>query len=649
MNTSLQFRLVRIPQGKIVKLLTEKQFNNFILRKFVRMISNCKRLKKVFVYQIFILILFILADCAKIGYPEGGPKDEDPPRVLSSKPENYSVEFDRDRIEITFDEFIQLKNINQELVISPPLEGRPLIRMRGKTLLIDLNNELHENTTYTLNFGQGIADNNEGNLLENYEFVLSTGNYLDSLSVAGRLLNAYDLKPSEEPVMVMLHENIYDSVLYLEIPTYIGKTRENGTFAVNNVKADTFLIVALKDANNNFIYDIPDEPIAFFDTLLILSPDLFDSLPKGTYTEVDSLQDEVLPDTIEVLTDSLSQADSLQSILHPYSFVVDLFLFQEDNVPQYLSDFKRLDRRMIRFIFNRPLRGELDLAPLNFTTEGDWCVKENHLLNDTIDYWITDSLIYKLDTLNLKLSYLTTDSVMNYVPFTDTVNLIYIKSATRRRRRIEEGEVQEMLQLKLNVKSGMVHDIFKDLVIETAHPVQKMDTDKISLFYSIDTVEHQQSFSFHRDTFYCRKFRMKANWKEDTPYRLFLEPGVFQDVYGLTHDTIEILFKTQQFDHYGKIILNLSGINGSTIIQLMDDKEKIIREQYIFENGSLHFDFLEPAKYMLKCIIDKNHNQKWDTGRYLEKRQPEKVIYYSGAINVRSNWDMDISWDLRND
>jgi hypothetical protein len=214
--------------------------------------------KYKFIFAILSLpILF--AGCAKIGSPTGGPKDETPPKVIKSVPDNYSTNFDNKRIEIEFDEFIQLKNINQELVVSPPQKVKPVVRLRNKVMLIDLQEELIDSTTYTLNFGQAIVDNNESNLLENYQFVFSTGRHIDSLGVSGLIVNAFDLKPSEEPVTIMLYDKFYDSVPYLEIPTYIGKSNKKGYFEVNNLKSDTFKVFALKDKNYNLIYDLPDE------------------------------------------------------------------------------------------------------------------------------------------------------------------------------------------------------------------------------------------------------------------------------------------------------------------------------------------------------------------------------------------------------
>jgi hypothetical protein len=150
-------------------------------------------------------LLFLIASCAKIGSPAGGPKDETPPVVLKSKPLNHSVWFEGKQIEVTFDEFIRTDGLSQDLVVSPPLEERPEIRLRGKTLVIEWEEELRDSTTYTFSFGEAIKDLNEGNVLRNFEFVFSTGGHLDSLAVIGTVLKAFDLEPHEEKVFVMLY------------------------------------------------------------------------------------------------------------------------------------------------------------------------------------------------------------------------------------------------------------------------------------------------------------------------------------------------------------------------------------------------------------------------------------------------------------
>jgi hypothetical protein len=368
--------------------------------------------------------LSVVYGCAKVGSPTGGIKDVTPPEIIESKPANYSTDFNSKKIEITFDEYIQLKNIQQELLTSPPLKEKPENRLMGKSLVVDLNNELKENTTYTLNFGNAIADNNEGNVLANYEFVFSTGDHVDSMSVTGKLVNAFNLKPEEDPVFIMLYENLTDSAPYIDIPSFIGKTNKDGSFAVNNIKADTLRIFALKDANSNLLFDASNENIAFIDSSFILSPELIET-------------------TLYYLADSLLPADSIDEDLKLRGFVIDsisgdtvkveeklkyalhvnLYLFQEENIYQYLTTKEREAREKLIFEFKRPLYDSLEIVPLNFTRGNEWFIKEKSAANDTIVYWIKDSLIINTDTLSLQLKYTVVDTLNNFVTKVDTVKL----------------------------------------------------------------------------------------------------------------------------------------------------------------------------------------------------------------------------------
>lgn len=603
-------------------------------------------------YQFIFVIISLISlfwGCAKIGSPTGGPKDETPPKVIKSVPDNYSTNFNNKRIEIEFDEFIQLKSINQELVVSPPQKVKPVVRLRNKVMLIDLQEELIDSTTYTLNFGQAIVDNNESNLLENYQFVFSTGRYIDSLGVSGLIVNAFDLKPSEEPVTIMLYDKFYDSVPYLEIPTYIGKTNKKGYFEVNNLKSDTFKVFALKDKNYNLIYDLPDEEIAFLDTNLVLSAEFMMTLLDSVKISQDSLRNDSLAKKDTLTRDTVA----VDTITFPkrkkYSVSIEISLFKEDNKPQYLSGSSRKNRKRLDFYFNRPTSDTMYIEPLNFAPDSSWYILEKNRAGDTIHYWIKDSLIFKQDTLKMHLRYLVTDSILNYVPRDDTVNLIYITETTKARRKQETSKTPENLKIEMALQTGAILDLYKGISLIPENPVLSIDLSGIKLYKKEDTLEYSQKFTLEKDSLLMRKYLLKHEWEEIGSYRLFIGSGVFTDIYGLTNDTINITFKTQSIDHYGKLILTLANADQNLIVQLMTEKDQVIRTDTTSRSGPVVFPWLEPGKYKLKVIFDKNGNGKWDTGRYLTGIQPEKVKFYQGEINVRANWDLELPWDLKSE
>jgi len=216
--------------------------------------------------------LFLLA-CASPKSITGGPVDDTPPMILEDESTpNQQTNFKEKEIIITFDEWITLKDAFSQLIISPLMPRQPEIKQKGKTILISLPDSLKEETTYTINFGNAIADLNEGNVLENYAFVFSTGAVLDSNKLSGKVINAATLAPADG-IWVMLYPVGEDSAVYKRKPEYVAKTNKEGKWNMANIRADSFSVLALKDENLNFLYDLETELIGWIDyTIYILSP-----------------------------------------------------------------------------------------------------------------------------------------------------------------------------------------------------------------------------------------------------------------------------------------------------------------------------------------------------------------------------------------
>jgi hypothetical protein len=606
------------------------------------------------------LALLCLAECAKIGSPSGGPRDITPPVILKSKPLNRSTNFSDQVVELTFDEFVNPQGMSQELVVSPPLEQSPEIRMRGKTLIIEFLEDLRENTTYTLSFGETIKDLNEGNSLRNFEFVFSTGDKIDSLGVLGMAAQAFDLEfpESEDPFFAMLHENLSDSAPLLEIPDYVGKITPQGAFLINNVRPGTYRLFVLQDMNRSYLYDIPEEMIGFLDTTLVLDPAMFvyqvpDTLPEADTVLVDSLEAGLL-DTAELaMADTIIEqvSDSVMlAELGKYSVYVDIFLFHEDNEPQYLADYARDDRRKLSLYFNRELTREVTLQPYGFTAQGEWYLLEEHVEGDTLDYWLLDSLVYQADSLEFLAEYPVTDSLQQLITFQDTLSFIYReprRSATRRRRQETTEEAGEKITLSTSLSGRQPQDIHRPVSIEIERPVRVADTSRISFSRQEDTLKVPAPYTLEKDSTRLRRYFIRADWESEIRYFLDFYPGAFTDIYGQTHDTLNLTFETRAAEWYGRILLNLSGVEGPKIVQVLDSDNKILRESRVYQDGLVEFPFLEPASFTLKVVHDDNGNGQWDTGSYLEGIQPESVVFHPGSISIRSNFDMEINWDLQ--
>lgn len=595
-------------------------------------------------------ITFLALSCAKIVTPTGGPKDITPPQIKSSEPENYSTRFQAKEINITFDEFIQLKDINKSLIISPPLSDKPIIRVKGKSLIIRFESELRDSTTYNIYFGEALQDFNEGNPYKNFQYVLSTGDFIDSLAISGQVLNSFDLTPIED-VFVMLYSDLADSVPYKQIPEYLSKTDKNGVFRINNLRNTTFKIFALKDGNNNYRFDINSENIGFCDSTVsfkIESVTKTDTIFKKTdiSTNETSLNNNLKQKSSYVkVIDTIITYTKLEFPVKNYT----LLLFTEDFEPQYLKNNKRDEKFKLDLIFNKPIKDSLIFNFLN-NSEARF-LQEHNAKKDTFIYWLRDTLDYNKPEFKVIVSYQKLDSTEQYVWTTDTLKMKYIEE--KNIKKAENPDVQKQdLKISANLKDKTTFDLNKQILLTSNKPIEEIDTTKIKLYSIVDSLELEIPVIVNPGKNNLREFFLANNYLENTNYRLEIYPSAFQDIYGNLNDTIILDFKTQKLDFYGKLLVNIKGLKTEEelIVQLITTGKKaeelIVTEKHVNKDQIVEFSNMPPKEFMVKLVFDKNNNKIWDTGNYLKHIQPEKVIYYEKAIKIRSNWDVEISIDL---
>jgi len=589
--------------------------------------------------------------CAQQGSPAGGPRDEDPPMILESEPPNYSILFEAKKIMITFDEYIVLENVNQELIVSPPMEEKPEVKLRKKTLIIEFEEDLKPNTTYTFNFGSSIKDLHEGNVLLNFEYVFSTGEVLDSLSVRGTLKYAHDLSVPEEPISIMLYNDLRDSVPLIDIPLYVGRSDDSGVFSVNNLRADVYKVFALKDGNNNFLFDLPTEEIAFLDSSLIVSAEFarfllkssgqIDTVPEiDTIAEIDTLAVPALTDSTALVSDSIvDRGPDLNAIY------IDLELFTEETDIQYISDYNRDDRRRLQMVFARPLSDTFQYHTLPVDVPGSVEYLEDFSTErDSLTLWVRDSIHYKLDTLNLQVNFTVKDTSMQYVVLTDTLRFTFREKKVETRKKTVQEDKVETLDIR-TVRKGGTQDLHRDLALSLNLPLSGITDSLIHLYHIPDSVEIEVPFSIRKDSTALNRAWISSPWESAAQYRLQILPGAFTSLYPPVHDTIDVTFSTRDSEFYGKILLSLENVKTHTIIQLLS-RDKVIAERTVDADGIYTFPNLKPQDYELKFIHDINDNGKWDTGNYMKKLQPESVETLPVVITVRSNWDHDVSMKL---
>lgn len=566
-----------------------------------------------------ITSLLFLASCAQIVMPGGGLKDAVPPAALSYSPDSASVNFNAQLVEIVFDEYLVLSGLDKQLVISPPMKQRPDIYVKEKTLYIDFTeaDSLKPNTTYAFSFGNALKDLNEGNVKEDFRYLFSTGTFIDSLTVKGEIKNAFDHK-TEKGVLISLYSDISDSVVFKLLPDYFAKTREDGTFQINNIREGKYKVVALKDENSNYLYDSGKERVGF------------------------------LTDTIDATT-------------YP---TIEMDLFQEPVQKLYIKKRVHNSYGKILFVLNKPT-DSIRVTPLNHTFKNEDVILNFSKHKDSLTYWFKetekDSLILQVNNGSIILDTLEFKLITKEKSLKDKKNPLALKllSSPNGNQRFD---LKSELKLVFNNPIDSIDREFKIELLEDSvqysskEPLLfKSSSDKknkiqISHWINGDTIEDLENpgvmyFGYEL----VPTLKLKAN----TSYHLFIPPGTFTDIFGLKNDSITIDFKTRKEKYYGTVALtiNLSDSSKVTndsvnyIIQLLDSKEKVIREEAFKMGEALKFNYLHPQKYLLKIIVDENINGQWDTGNYLEGKQPEKVIYYTEPITIRSNWDLDIEWN----
>src|SRR3989339_387629 len=602
-----------------------------IKKKFIRhvkapyrVLMSCRYFSRIIIFLIAISSLY----CAKIGHPTGGPKDIIPPVLTESTPKNFSTNFSEKKFILFFDEFVQINTLASVIHVSPPMKEKPEFKLKGKSLLVEFKDTLRENTTYTLNFGNGIADLNEANALQNFTYVFATGPKIDSLMVSGTLMDALTNAPVEN-IQVMLFESTEDSAPVKDIPFYTSKTDKSGAFSLKNLKSGAYKIFALKDANNNLKFDLANEKIAFHDSLV--EPQVF------IKEKTDTLKRKDLPDSV------------ITKIITEYKpSNIRLLLFEEDHKKLYLANSERPEKNKCIILFSRSVPELPELKPLNFSPSENWYVIEKNKASDTLVYWITDTVNTASDSLKIAITHLRTDSTGCLSLVIDTLQFTY-KPKVLQKTMIP---VKPSIKTKINVAQNGSLDFNQSLKIELSAPIARFDTNKIVLYSLKDSMGTYCNYVLSEDTGSFKKmetnnryYQLSSKWEEGEQYFLQLYPGAFTDIYGHTNDTIALIFKLQKKDYYGTLVMKMKNITSPVILQMLDSKETVLDEKFLDNDQDIKYEFLKPSKYKMKIIFDENKNGKWDTGKYFEKRQPEKTIYFSGEINVRSNWDMEQEWE----
>ena len=604
-------------------------------------------------YLTVTLFALLLAACASIGNPDGGRYDETPPKVLVSYPADKATNSDKKKISIAFDEYIKLENASEKVIVSHPQIEAPNIRADGKRVRIDLYDSLQANTTYTIDFSDAIEDNNEGNPMGNYTYSFSTGDEIDTMEVAGTVLNAENLEPIKG-IMVGLYPadtSFNDTILRSTPFKRVSRTNGSGKFSIKGVKPGKYHVFALKDADGNFLFNQKSEIIAFDTT---------------TYTT--SQGPDLRMDT--VWRDS-THWDSIRAIPFTHYYPDDIVLraFQEEGQDQHMLKNERLVPESFTLYFTAPADSLPKIKGINFN---DSClVAEPTLHNDTITYWVTDTMFtYHQDTLAMTITYLETDTLGMLSPHTDTLEMApkttYEKLKKEKDKKIEDWEKEREKKLKkakeplpyeenpflktfleITGKPAGSLDPNQNVVFTSNEPIASLDTTMMHFYLKKDSNLIPQPFLFLPVEGSLRSYTLYAEWETKQQYVFQVDSAAFLSILGNGSKAIKQEFRVRDEDEFGSIFVHITSKDSNVVVQIMSKGDKPMRTLRADEKGRADFYYMKPGDYYIRCFIDNNQNDKWDTGNYQEGKQPEEVFYFPKPLTVKAKWDLAQDWNPR--
>jgi uncharacterized protein (DUF2141 family) len=531
--------------------------------------SKIPELKKI--QSLFLIVLVLsFSQCAKKGRPDGGPKDEDAPLFVTANPPYETINFDKNEINIYFNEYIKLKDLNKQLIISPPLnpENPTLISPQGspsKYIKIQILDTLLENSTYIFDFGNSVQDNNEANTLERFKYVFSTGAYIDSLTLSGSVKNSFKSE-SVENIKLLLYrlDSAYtDSAVYNRKPDYVTSTLDSSNYEFSNLRKGNYLLVALNDAGSDYVFNPKTDEIGF------------------------------LKDTIWLPRDSIIKTE--------------LSIFKEE-LPYTFRRGKEIRKGQLIFGYQG--------KPSNIKIENLSAVPDNF---QTIIFPEKDK-----DTLNLWHSPIEKDSLIFKISNNNIIDTITV---ALRKKQLDSLTVTKITGGVLNIKDT--------LFFSTNNPIIKIDTSKINFVHTDSIYITYKAFISKKESSVGFLFEKKFK----TSYKLNLYPDALVDIFETSNDTVISQFRTRSIEDYGEISLAIQNPEKvPVIIQLTDINDVTVAQETSSENKTISFNYLIPKKYKIRIIYDTNNNGKWDTGNYLEKKQPEPVQYFPEVQEIRPNW-----------
>lgn len=603
--------------------------------------------------RLVVSLLFVsafLSRCASMMTPTGGPRDSLPPVIVTMLPDNFSTNrptTNHGKIYIEFDEFVQIKDQQKEFFTSPQMKKKPTITQRGRGIVIQLRDTLLPNTTYALNFGSAIRDNNEGNPLYSMRYVFSTGPEIDSMVMSGYTADGYEADSVSKsfiwfyPADSVKEVAEYDSTVFNYKPAVIARAENNGIFIAQNLKPIPYRIYAVEDKNDNQMYDPGTDQVGFI---------------EGTWNPAE------MPD-FAMWYDSVRQYVSAEPQLYFRMFMDKAFK------RQVLSESQRPKQHQAMLYFSaahpeiRSLRFDsipADRVIIDPQTEG----------KDTVALWFNVPSAMLPDTIKGEMIYLKHDTLNRLQP--DTValklswRLIETKEQEREREKIERerkkaeaaGEKYEEPKQEnpfvFNMPTSGDLNPENHLTIDFDYPLVSIDSARMLLTRQLEdnSIEDVPVHMAH-DTAKLRRWYIRADWVPGGQYTLTIPDSVFRDVAGYANDSIVGKYTVYDPEKFATVKIHVQSRDPQMtyIVQLLDANGSMKQERRDVKAGDIQFNYVPAGEIQFRVIEDRNGNGRWDTGDLVARRQPERAEMYvndagENTFATKTNWEIEFTMNM---
>ena len=549
----------------------------------------------------FICLLFFLS-CARQTAPTGGPKDTIPPVLLKAIPHQGQTNYQNKSVELTFNEMLLLNNPKEQIIIIPDVGKDFDVSTKKNKLSITFENDLNENTTYSLNFRDAVQDITEKNPTKNLKLAFSTGNYIDSLSISGVVYDILKSKEIEDATVALFQSDTFD--IFQHKPSYFSKTDKKGTFIIDNLKPGRYHLYAINDKSNNLIVESKSEPYGFLSKTLNLTKDtanitlhinhldtrplkITSARPSGTFFNIKTSK-TISHYTVTSNTNIISSFTEDQENIRIYNTFHDLDSIQ---IQLHIQDsiYQTIDTTIYAKFSQRTLSPEpFTATPSDFRVIGTKGILSGKIqFNKPIHSINYDSTFYQIDSTTLVRitpEHLTLDTPRNLLT---------------------------------------IHTTFDRMLLQTINTPSPQDKPRRQLPAPPNTTSTNTKPAISHQSIFSRNSFISIENDSSTAIRQTLKPTTFETT--------------------GIILVKIQTDNPNFIVQLLTRDYQVLETR--INESSINFEDLEPSTYQIRLIIDSDGNKAWSPGNFYDNKQPEPITYYrtekqETIINLKANWEL---------